>query len=264
MKSLRTLGILFVLLMAGATQSLAYFDSQSLIQVVYNAKTSIEFATDLGTIGSSTLPSDYQGGSNLTLASAGTITTSLFGATSWSDLSVGYFGYDSSTKTYYFASTAATAPGANYNQRQNYFNTWDVVAGNYNSYGTQSVLFDTTDSSSYYYSMDQFGNAPGSYANLTRSQATGESVLTALATTGYTDMYLYAYTFNTTTQSAVLQSGPDASSPYIAILRLYADGSTALLAAEPSAVPIPASLLLFGSGLLGFFGLKRKDIVIAA
>jgi hypothetical protein len=64
-------------------------------------------------------------------------------------------------------------------------------------------------------------------------------------------MYLYKYNLVT------LDNDDDGvpSTPWIGVVRLYSDGEVVL---NPSAVPIPGSLLLLGSGLLGLFGIRRK------
>ena len=62
---------------------------------------------------------------------------------------------------------------------------------------------------------------------------------------------MYLYTF----PGGVLDTGLDANTDYAGVIRLNSDGSVVL---NPSAVPIPGSILLLGSGILGLFGIRRK------
>lgn len=258
MKPLRIAAMISIMLVAWATQSFAYFDSSSLVMVVYDSETSVEVATDLGTIGTD-ITRDYTG-DPLQLAAAGTITTDLLGGGSWSDLNLGYVSYTSGTvsqRTYYFATTSTTAPGMQTAAKSNFQSGWSSLTGYYDDLGsTRQVVGSTSSLNSYTIKMNSGNTSPGAYANLNGDAANGETTLAALATVGYVDMYLYQYS-----NSGVLNTGSDSETPYIAILRLMADGSVWLMSVESTTVPIPASLLLFGTGLLGFFGLRRKEAI---
>jgi hypothetical protein len=72
--------------------------------------------------------------------------------------------------------------------------------------------------------------------------------LAALSTAGFVDQVLYYY--GSPTGISGTSTGVNVS-----VLRTFADGSTQL---NPSAVPIPAAVYLFGSGLLGLAGIRRK------
>jgi hypothetical protein len=69
---------------------------------------------------------------------------------------------------------------------------------------------------------------------------------------------MYLYHFNVGKASAA------ANTPYYSILQINSNGSIVAETAPPAATPIPASILLFGSGLLGLVGLKRKGAETAA
>ena len=70
-------------------------------------------------------------------------------------------------------------------------------------------------------------------------------------------MYLYEYHISGTTVTLVKNAA--GTTDYMGKLILDTTGNTT---AVPT--PIPASLLLFGSGLLGLVGLRRKSADIAA
>ena len=76
----------------------------------------------------------------------------------------------------------------------------------------------------------------------------GEMNLAALSTVGFVDQTLY---FFDSPQSALFGVAT-------VTLRTMADGSTIINPGSASAVPIPPSVLLLGSGLLGMIGIRRK------
>jgi hypothetical protein len=108
---------------------------------------------------------------------------------------------------------------------------------------SQSALY------SYWNNMNSGGTTPGTFGGYL--QNTAEANLAALATVGYVDQVLYYYGAN-----------PDGGTPgvQVGVLRTFADGSTMLNPMnDPGAsVPVPAAAYLFGSGLLGLIGLRRK------
>jgi hypothetical protein len=244
------------MVMTLCSQASAYFDVDHLIQVVYNAGT-IERATDLGVIGGS-IALDYHGAAQ-TLAAAGTIDPSAFGVENgWADLSVAYFAWNDTdpNRIGYFATTVNTDQGANKTPFTNFRTSAARVKDTYSALGGPTVNSSASADNGYNMKMNQGGSVPGAYGAFNKSPETGEASLADLLTIGYVDMYLYKYTVGTVVS---LVSGPDATTDYIAIIRLFADGSTKLMDSNPAAVPIPASFLLFGSGILGMFGLKRKN-----
>ncbi len=87
----------------------------------------------------------------------------------------------------------------------------------------------------------------GGYLNI-NGHAGLEANLSALNTVGgYVDQYLYYY-----------GSNPDLGGQGTAVakIRTNADGSTTLSSLAPT--PIPAAIYLFGSGLVGLVGMRRK------
>jgi hypothetical protein len=78
----------------------------------------------------------------------------------------------------------------------------------------------------------------------------GVASLADLGTTGFVDQYLYYWP---STVSNTVAPGTQ-----VAKIRTYADGHTDVMNVPVNPVPIPAALYLFGSGLLGLIGIRRK------
>lgn len=247
MKRIRTLALITVMMVFAMTsQALAYFEQGSLVMALYaeSQEDVTEVVVDLGT----TASIDWSA-TNLQLASAD---LSAFNS-DLSDLRVGYFSMLSSTYNFCFATTESESAGVRSSSVMSFIASGSAVYNNYA--GTaQSVVGTTTNSNSYDVSMNENGNNPGAYASLNPNPSTGESTLADLATVGYVDMYFYRFTGISLVEGTDPVSGE--ATDYTGIIRLYADGSVVL---NPTAVPIPASVMLFGSGLLGFVGLRRKN-----
>jgi hypothetical protein len=74
--------------------------------------------------------------------------------------------------------------------------------------------------------------------------------LNALGSGGFVDQKLYFFNFTS-------PANPATAGTQVATIRTMADGSTIINPASP-VVPIPPSVLLLGSGLLGLIGLRRR------
>ncbi len=243
-----------VLMTAISSQAFAYFENNHLIEVVYNGTTA-ERAIDLGDL--TTLGLDTLSSNPLTLAGANSINLSALQASSWSNLSVGFFAYSGSSGSTphqeYFATTQNVRPSINNTFLIAFSNAYNFVANTYyrtnlNGVTNQIVDADPGNSDSYRAKMDQNGTAPGAFGGLNRVSQIGEANLAALDTGASVTMYLYHFNIATVAPGAN-------GTPYSAILTLYANGSTV---AEATATPIPASIRLFGSGLLGLIGFRKK------
>ena len=122
---------------------------------------------------------------------------------------------------------------------------YQVTAG-----GANSVSMQQSNGQSYWTNMNVSGSSIGTMGGYIDAMHAGaEQNLAALSTTGYVDQVLYYY-----------GSNPDSGNPGTAVgyLRTYADGHTVLNPANAPTTPIPAAAYLFGSGLLGLIGLRRK------
>ena len=236
-----------VLMTALSSQAFAYFTTNDLIAVVYNQTN--EEAIDLGSITNVNIDTLA---SPLTLAAAGSINLAGLQATSYSQLQIGLFAFSGmGTLQEYFATTQTTAPALNSKLILSFSSAFTNVTGYYSGLGTSSIEYGApTNRNSYFKQMDGNGNSPGFYAGLnTAASSTGESSLAALDTGGSVAMYLYHFN--------VASAAPGANTPYYSILQINSDGSIVAEAA-PATTPIPASILLFGSGLFGLLGIRRK------
>jgi len=188
---------------------------------------------------------------NVEIAPPGSVGLGSFPAgTAWGDLRAGYFAYNfdlaHGKSEIWFGATRATSPGANAGAENAFLDAAYAIQRYYAGLGASPVTGDPGNPSSYSIRMN--GGTPGRYAGYNGDPASGEAGLAGLASSGYADIYLYHFNLNT------LQKGPSGQD-FAAILRLSATGSTVL---NPSELPVPASILLLGSGLLGLASISRR------
>jgi hypothetical protein len=248
---------LAAMLMVGAAgQAMAAFSSGDLIRVVYSTGTSTEYATSLGNV--NTVLSSANG----TVLGGGADAFSLakLGASSFNQLYVAYYVWGGSstaagTKHYVGATSAPTpdtttswtffrASGSLVNGY--YLDIANFIPGTNSATGPNSDLYPN----SYYQKMDGKGTKTGLYAGWFNSALGNPGTTLQLAASGPTlaEQALYVFTKSSTSANDAL--------PLVATgvsLRTLANGTT-----EVSAVPIPPSILLLGSGLLGMIGIRRK------
>ncbi|MBU0481324.1 MAG: PEP-CTERM sorting domain-containing protein [Proteobacteria bacterium] len=249
----------FLAVFAVAGQASAYFEQGKLVQVVY-AETKNEVLTDLGQYAATgALDLTAQ---NVQLSAPGSIDyLALTGGASMADLKLGYYMDNSNVTTYdmhaYFVTVNPNAPAltTNYTNLINFRNVADQVSTYAALSGTQTVSHSVAVSGkSYDILFNSNSGDPGVYGGLNLDTGTGEANLAALVDpAGYVDMYLYHTTLNLT--NGAVELVPGATTDYVAVLRLNADGSTTL---NPNAVPLPASMLLFGSSFIGLLGFRRR------
>jgi hypothetical protein len=242
-------------------QAMAAFNEGDLIRVVYNTGangTGTEYATDLGAF-SSTTPLT---GNNL-LTGTDKFSLGSVSAGSWSNVNVAYFIED------FNANPTATGQGSMYTSGQAligghqnqyaYYNAAGQIQNTLTAYqnaaGTaSSIALLQTNGSSYWNSMNGGGSGVGTMAGFL-NQTTNDNAeknLAGLSSAGYVDQVLYWYGLN-----------PDSNSQgsrgtVLGTIRTFADGSTQLIATSTATTPIPAAIYLFGSGLVGLVGMRRK------
>ena len=145
MKKLLVLAAACMLVLGIAGHAGAYFVSGDLIGVMYDASTGVEVATDLGSIGTLSGQTNVKGDS---------ISLSTFNDTTWSDVNVAYFAYNSSTNTLYVAGSGNPSIKLGANQAINFFSTAGSIESYYSSLGTisgttSSALGSTGNANSY-------------------------------------------------------------------------------------------------------------------
>lgn len=247
MKKIMMLLMVAVLMLGVSGQAMASFEQGHLIRVVYNntaAGLGNEYATDLGAYAPTSLD-----GTNFH-NTIDTFSLSSVGASNWSQVNIAYFIVDYNAAAEGRGGAWASGPAAG--NTANLYAYWGgfagaatTTAGGYEqaAAGAKSVTMSQTSALSYWNNMNNGGTMIGSMGQYITPQ-NGETSLGALATSNYVDQVLYYY-----------GSDPDAGNAGVKVgtLRTFANGSTAL-----NPVPIPAAVYLFGSGLLGLVGLRRK------
>jgi hypothetical protein len=247
-----------VALLAGAMMTLAAgnafaaFADLSLIRVVYDTKSNLEIATNLGTV------TNFTAKDASNTISSNPFTSSL-GSANLADLKVFYLASDSTKGAYIGnAGTTVTSPGRKIagfntlvsNARTNY----NANGGTANNY----AVIDKTSATALTKTMNPQGGA-GSYA----------SVLNQVTQMGYSEQSLASLALGSSTSfiETTLWYGPALSTATtfnkVATIRTYGDGTTKIVSTDltpaPVATPIPAAAWLMGSGLLGMVGIRRKS-----
>lgn len=253
MKKIMMLFVAMMLVVGFSGQAMAAFENAHLVRVVYTGgATGMETATDLGDISTITATTTanylFSGQGKFDLAAIGGNATNSF---------VTYFAVVPS------GATRAWLSGSDGGQRvaKSGFSGFAGAQGTtgYTGMlklaGTSQVTSSSTDPKSFWNTlangtgsgtMKGFingGNSDGS-ANIATANLAG------LASTGYVDQKLFYY-------SAPSGIG-NATGVSVATIRTFADGHTELNPVTAPAVPIPAAAYLFGTGLLGLIGIRRK------
>ncbi|MDY6989262.1 MAG: cadherin-like domain-containing protein [Thermodesulfobacteriota bacterium] len=208
------------LILAMACPAAGHFETNHLIQVVYNEDDS-EVAVDLGDLSAIDLLAQ-----DVELCGPSTVSLDQFATISdWSDLRVGYFAVNETTYQNWFATTQDTAPVIAPAQLLSFENGATQVWQKYLENGIAPGVAQVTPPSqprTYNSVMNLNSTVPGAYAGFNLDDADGESSLDLLSSQGYVDTYLYHYDVTT------LDKGPDQSTDYAMVLRIMADGSTVL------------------------------------
>jgi hypothetical protein len=255
MKKIMMFLMVAVMMLGVSGQAMAFFGNGELIRVAYwvdpATNVGFEYATDLGNFTTLTNAAALSGSTTISTSNFD-LSAAKINAPDWSNVAIAYFmmsptmnggagaawtSGDPSLTTSLFGSSMTQFKSAVVNP-----------AGLYNAAGTVSVQKGTGTASSYY----TFSNDGGSSLG-TMFYSLDTSIEASLAAFGsgatYIDQLLLYY-------GSTPNAG--AAGTMVATIRTNADGSTTLIGQAPPAVPIPAAAYLFGSGLLGMFGLRRK------
>ncbi len=249
MKKIIMLLAAMMLVFGVSGQAMAYFADGDLIRVVYSSSGTVESATDLGSISAWTAPSP---------------TNVVYNTNNFNLSTLGAGANASNSYVSYFSIMAAPNPNKAWTSGD-LSGTQGISASNWSVYvgaahnanaqyalsGVPTATLNMSDSNSFYAGMDASVPGSGTFHGFVPNGG-GTVSLASLATTGYVDQKLYYYpgtpTRGTGTDSNILSGN-------IPVVRTYADGHTEL---NPT-VPVPAAAYLFGSGLLGLVGIRRKN-----
>ncbi|NWF54485.1 MAG: hypothetical protein HXY45_06790 [Syntrophaceae bacterium] len=229
-----------ILVFGLAGQTLAAWEEGHLLRIVYRADGNVEVATDLGAV------SALVGLSNHTI-SAGAFSLADFGpGAALANLRVAYAAKINSSSDAWFSGTAANM--TNRGQFTSFSGAFTQMSLYYDSIdgGGVKAIGDKANASAYFELMDARGIA----ANFGRVLSGAYPPGTEVAPVGGAMQTLYFY------------DSPNAAGAPTGIaltLRTNEDGSTTINPGGGGVVPIPPSVLLLASGLLGLIGLRRKS-----
>lgn len=243
MKKIMMLLAVTILLLGLSGQAMANFGEGDLIRAVYQSGGSYEVDTDLGAFAPTTAytgPTIKFTSNPFPIAGSG-----VFSNASWSNLQVAYFVYGG-TSAAWTSGPKSGQSSANVSGTQT-TNSATTMLNAFKSLGAsgQAELL-MADTGSYVTNMDNGGKNPGSFGGFIPA-GNGEQNLAALSSQSYVDSYLYYYADPSTAAAGV----------QVADIRTFADGTSEVV----GAVPVPPSVLLMGSGLIGLLRMRRKITV---
>ncbi|MBI5237031.1 MAG: hypothetical protein HY887_01220 [Deltaproteobacteria bacterium] len=229
-------------------QAMAYFTDGDLIRVVYQKGGANEVATDLGAFA----PTAAYSGTGISFTTnlfptAGAV-GGAFSTAALADLQVAYFVRDVATTHAWTSGPQAGQVSGNRQWTSAFSGGVQLLQSKYATFGTAQATLLQSDTQAYVKLMDNGGINFGKFGGFI-PLANGEQNLAALGTAGFVDSYLYYY---------ATPNSPLAGSQ-VATLRTFADGHTEVVGASP--VPIPAPVMLLGSGLMALVGIRRKQAV---
>ncbi len=226
-----------------AGQAHATFTSGDLIRVVLqeNGTSAVEEATDLGN--AAQIESGAISLNSNSFSAFGTGTG--FTGTNASTLEVAYIAVNSAKSEFWTSGTAgATETNLNYGSFQSSISGPALAL--YTQYNS-NVWQPSSNTSSYFYKMDKNNVASAGSFDYFYSSGAGDGEM-ALVANGSVTQGIYDWT----TPKALSTISPSFT------LVTSVDSSGNITTTEST--PIPASVLLLGSGLLGLIGIRRKNI----
>jgi hypothetical protein len=224
--------------------------NQELYRVIYDssAATTFEQVSDLGAL---------YGTSGLTTVTTNTVAGPAFTTTGYNtaiaggaSMKIAYFAFDAATSSIYVAQTGETsAPsvnplnwGANGTSLKTVANAYKTAAGS-SSFIAQLLKSNTSS----FVSKEGLTGKFGTYFT-TANGSLNAIALATLSNSAISNLYFF---------------NGDAGATGTKVLSLTTDNSTGLTTiqanASTPATPIPAAAYLLGSGLLGLFGIRRKN-----
>lgn len=250
------------MLTLAAGNAFAAFTDGDLIRVVYEttANGSVEVATDLGalstilaTAGSTT----YGGGADAFTAETGT---------NFTNYNVAYFassrlGGSSITGSMWLSGTGVDLLGrskgsiANGNFTTLYGSYLGSAAGTVHETANTTLVANSNPGS---YTLKSNGN--GTFGGVLLNPTMDASLASLAATAPVSENLQTIGNYNSGTTAGVALTQINAADASALQILTNADGSTTIVNGAPvSATPIPAAAYLLGSGLLGLFGIRRKN-----
>jgi hypothetical protein len=249
------------LLLGFAGQSMASFTNGDLIRVVYSPGSTYEYATDLGS-----LTSLENNASNSTTPITGSAFTGYAG-TSYANLNVTYYVEGGATSADIAAPTSQAAPqqqsatSSLIGKMNNMATLYNTAADRIQSAPSYTAQVSQTNAHAYVQSMNGATAYVGTYGNFVPATTDVEGSLAPLAAGGSVAMYLY----NFTSTDGWVSGGPTLAGSLVTNtdgtafeILTVANGTEIVEGPAGSPVPVPPSMLLLGSGLLGLIGLRRK------
>jgi hypothetical protein len=237
MKKIMMLFMAALLLFSLSGQAMAYFEDGNLIRVIYDLGGTKEIVTDLGAGWNLTAPSTSH-----ELFNTNNFSLTDLGISDWSNVYVAYFSLTNVGGDQNAWTSGPQTGQSNTARSWTNFSTYaHTVTGANSLTGNAQNIVNQTDPSSFVNNMGTAGRfssflpEPGNgYQNLAALNAPGN---------GYVDQWLYYYGNPTSAGTGV----------QLFKIRTNEDGTT-----DINPVPIPATVYLFGSGLLGLIGIRRR------